>query len=150
MNKKEVSAAAKKYYNNDFEFNKYFEDSIKEAFIAGARWREDKIRQSVPENDNKILVHIVKVCCKICYVTYAEACSDSRSFNVVLARQMYMYIARENTNCTAKQIGKVVNLSHPTVLHHLLVVKDHFREKNKTYIDTYNLCLKELKGHKNE
>ena len=141
MNRTELNTASEKYaYDTGCDTTL---ENLQEAFIAGARWREDQIMKGVPINSDERLLHILECCCKVCHVSVEEACSNSRIFNVVLARQMYFYIARENTSLRLKDIGKVVNLSHPAVCYHLFEIKNRFREKDNTYLDTYNSCLKE-------
>jgi len=57
---------------------------------------------------------------------------------VVLARQLYFWFARKLTTRRLKDIGALVNLSHPSVVHHLNVAKDYLKIKDPEFMKLYN------------
>jgi chromosomal replication initiation ATPase DnaA len=50
--------------------------------------------------------------------------SKSRRLDVVIVRQVYCYTARELTGASMKEIGKVINRNHATVIYSCRVIAD--------------------------
>lgn len=84
------------------------------------------------------LEHILRMCCTAAGVEYEQAIADCRLREVVLARQLYFWFARRLTPCRLKEIGALVNLSHPSVVHHLSVAKDYLKVKDPEFMKVYN------------
>lgn len=84
------------------------------------------------------LEHILRMCCNAAGVEREQAVSESRLREVVLARQLYFWFARKLTTYRLKEIGALVNLSHPSVVHHLNVAKDYLRIKDPDFLKLYN------------
>ena len=71
-----------------------------------------------------------------CVVSLHEMISSSRKGNLVKARQLIFYFARELTQMSLADIGSVLFRDHATVMHGERMVRN--------YIQTYDIYKKEV------
>lgn len=80
------------------------------------------------EEDEGQLVDIEKIQKKVaerCAVSVEQICGKSRTANIVLARQIAMYLSRKLTTHSLEEIGKRFGgKNHATVMHAMKVVED--------------------------
>jgi chromosomal replication initiation ATPase DnaA len=84
------------------------------------------------------LEHILRMCCSAVGVKQEQVVGNSRLREVVLARQLYFWFARQLTAYRLKEIGARVNLTHPSVLHHLNVAKGYLKIKDPEFMKLYS------------
>lgn len=89
----------------------------------------------LPQTDT--LQRLLHTCCKAAKVEVEEAQGSSRCHNVVLARQLYFWCARKYTRKTLQEIGALVNVTHPNVIHHLRVANDYLKVKDPAFMQLY-------------
>ena len=97
--------------------------------------------------DNRQLT-VKKILEKVCdhfQISEAQIQSKSRKQEIVIARQISMYLSKKYTDSSFSHIGKVIgNRDHATVLHSCKIVKDQI-EISKTFRTTMEgveLCLR--------
>ncbi|MBR3975544.1 MAG: chromosomal replication initiator protein DnaA [Clostridia bacterium] len=61
-------------------------------------------------------------------VTLADIKSDKRQAKITLARQISMYVIKEVTDLTLKEIGEIFDKNHSTVLHSLKCAEEKMQE----------------------
>ena len=72
---------------------------------------------------------IVNEICEIYDVEKERMFLGSRQRNIIQAKRLYIYILREMFDMTLKNIGKVTNLHHASIIHHL----EQFKFEYKNY-----------------
>jgi len=70
------------------------------------------------------LRRILSVVCSAADITVEQACCKSRLHQLVLVRQIYCYIARNNTGYCLNTIGSVVDLHYSSVIHSVGKIND--------------------------
>ena len=76
---------------------------------------------------------IVNEICEIYDVEKERMFLGSRQRNIIQAKRLYIYILREMFDMTLKNIGKVTNLHHASIIHHL----EQFKFEYKNYKSEY-------------
>jgi len=100
---------------------------------------EKVLNQFVEKEDTEINVESIKVLiCKLLEITDQEIIGKSRKRDIVSARQIIMYLAKQYTPSSYKEIGKSFGgRDHSTVIHACKSIKDQmdtnplFRDKVK-------------------
>lgn len=87
----------------------------------------DVINDTKPEPIK--IERIIAEVAKIYNVTEEEILSNRRTANLVLARQVAMYIARKTTDLSFKMIGEGFGKDHSTVLHNVECVEKFLKDK---------------------
>lgn len=85
---------------------------------------------------------IIKTVCNFFNVSISDIIGKSRMKNVVLPRQISIYLMRNLTNLSLKEIGKLFMKDHTTIIHSIEKVQDLKKDKKiKEIIDriTYEL-----------
>tara|TARA_R100000655_G_scaffold5935_4_gene17658 strand:- start:997 stop:1479 length:483 start_codon:yes stop_codon:yes gene_type:complete len=72
---------------------------------------------------------IVNEICEIYDVEKERLFLGSRKRNIIQAKRLYIYILREVFDMTLKNIGKVTNLHHASIIHH----HEQFKFEYETY-----------------
>ena len=71
---------------------------------------------------------------KYFHLTFDQIVGRTRTKNVALARQIAMYLSREMTSISLKDIGDVFGgRDHTTVMHACTRISDEMREKQEIY-----------------
>ena len=88
---------------------------------------------------------IISEVAKTYNVTDTDILSNRKTANLVLARQVAMYIAREMTDLSYKAIGEAFNKDHTTVLYNVNKIEEFLRDKpfEKALVDD---LIKNLKS----
>ncbi|MDR0989363.1 MAG: chromosomal replication initiator protein DnaA [Prevotellaceae bacterium] len=108
----------------------------------------ERIVRKVAKNERKVITidDIVNTVCKHFSLEVSAIHTTSRKRDVVQARQIAMYLAKSNTDCSTSKIGSLIgNKDHATVLHACKTVKE-LREVDKGFcaeIDTIQTQLKQ-------
>jgi chromosomal replication initiation ATPase DnaA len=66
---------------------------------------------------NTTVINIMMTVCGYFGVTPRDLAGARRKPGIVLARHLAMYFLRKSTRLTLKQIGKIFNRGHDTVIH---------------------------------
>jgi chromosomal replication initiator protein len=69
------------------------------------------------DNHPVTLDDIIESVCQHYQVTPEEVSGKSRKRNLVIARQVSMFLAQKHTKMPASRIGKLIGRDHSTVLH---------------------------------
>ena len=87
---------------------------------------EQIVRRTVKRQTRKVTIEdILKTLCKHWSVSQEEVFSKSRKANIVMVRQVAMYMAQQHTKLTSSKIGLFIGgRNHATVLHSIRQVKD--------------------------
>lgn len=87
---------------------------------------EQAVRRTAKRQAKEVtLEEILQTCCKHWNVSQEEVFSKSRKANIVLVRQVVMYLAQKLTKLTASKIGLLIGgRNHATVLHSIKQVSD--------------------------
>ena len=96
--------------------------------------------QPYPVTVDNIIVEVGR----IFDVTPVEIKSTKRQANIVLARQVAMYIVHETTNLSLKDIGKEFGNKHYTTVMHSLSEIESKMSKNVTLRATVDDVLKNI------
>lgn len=72
---------------------------------------------------------IISEVAKTYHVSENEILSNRRTANLVLARQVAMYIARETTQLSFKQIGESFGKDHTTVIYNVNRIEEFLKDK---------------------
>ena len=94
-----------------------------------------RIVRKVTHNENKVITvdDIINSVCKHFGLETSAIYTKSRKREVVQARQIAMYLAKNNTELSAAKIGTLIgNKDHATVLHACKTIKE-LREVDKTF-----------------
>lgn len=97
---------------------------------------EDVLRDIFPETNSRpiTIVMIQSEVCKYYNITKAELVGNKRSQNIVLPRQIAMYISRELTDLSLPKIGQEFgNRDHTTVLHADNKIRKLLSEQRQIY-----------------
>lgn len=97
---------------------------------------EDVLRDIFPETNSRpiTIVMIQSEVCKYYNITKAELVGNKRSQNIVLPRQIAMYISRELTDLSLPKIGQEFgNRDHSTVLHADNKIRKLLSEQRQIY-----------------
>ena len=86
----------------------------------------------------RLLEHQLKRACDIAGVKVEDAIGRSRKQELVLARQLYCYLARLNTNASLAKIGYFINRDHVSVLHSLNKAKWYLEVKDPLMMKIFN------------
>lgn len=88
--------------------------------------------------------NIIKEVARLFNVSAAEIKSDKRTSNIVLARQVSMYIVHETTNLSLQNIGKEFGNKHYTTVIHSLSEIESKMSKNVTLRASVDDVLKNI------
>lgn len=93
------------------------------------RLAERVIKRAVKVDDNPLTVdEILDTVCNHFSVTLSAVNSKSRKHNLVIARQVTMYLAQKYTKMPASRIGRLVgNRDHSTVIHSCAQVENRLK-----------------------
>ena len=93
------------------------------------RLAERVIKRAVKVDDNPLTVdEILDTVCNHFSVTLSAVNSKSRKHDLVIARQVTMYLARKYTKMPASRIGRLVgNRDHSTVIHSCAQVENRLK-----------------------
>ena len=93
------------------------------------RLAERVIKRAVKEDDNPLTVdEILDTVCNHFSVTLSAVNSKSRKHDLVIARQVTMYLAQKYTKMPASRIGRLVgNRDHSTVIHSCAQVENRLK-----------------------
>ena len=93
------------------------------------RLAERVIKRAVKVDDNPLTVdEILDTVCKHFSVTLSAVNSKSRKHDLVIARQVTMYLAQKYTKMPASRIGRLVgNRDHSTVIHSCAQVENRLK-----------------------
>ena len=97
---------------------------------------EDVLRDIFPETNSRpiTIIMIQSEVCKYYNITKAELVGNKRSQNIVLPRQIAMYISRELTDLSLPKIGQEFgNRDHTTVLHADNKIRKLLSEQRQIY-----------------
>jgi chromosomal replication initiation ATPase DnaA len=87
------------------------------------------------------LVRILSVVCDVVYVDIQRVCDKKRyGGNITIARHLYCYLAKKNTEYTFREIGEIINRNHATVISSVKHIEDMIYTNDKKYFQ----YLKEL------
>jgi hypothetical protein len=90
------------------------ENTVKE--LSGINtwfWLEEMVLSGT-----KLKLHyILRAVCQFCGISRDDIISDRRTDRVTRPRQLFLHLARELTNATWGEIGKVVKKDHTTVMY---------------------------------
>ena len=94
---------------------------------------ESILKRSVKMDDHPLTVdEIVEKVCDYYHVSAEEVGGKSRKRNLVVARQVSMYLAQKHTRMPAARIGKLIaGRDHSTVLHSCEKVEEKIKTDNK-------------------
>ena len=98
----------------------------------------DYVSQTETISKTDRLESILKVVCDKLNVTVAEAKGTIRDAEIVRARQIYCYMAKE-TGYTFKKIGAIINRDHATVIYACKVVSN--RKFDFKILNDYNRVI---------
>jgi len=85
--------------------------------------------------------------CKCLGITIDQLREKTRKREIVIARYICFYIARNNGLGSLKFIGKGLNnFDHSTILHGITLVDDLIQANDKTFLNDWNLCKHLLKS----
>ena len=83
--------------------------------------------------------------CRHYNITSEELHQDIRRADIIGARRMFYYIARNHLKITYKKIGSIFNQDHATVMYHERKLSD-FLEFDKTEIGIYDAIKEQMFG----
>ena len=63
-------------------------------------------------------------------VSIEEIAGQSRKGNIIVARQMFCYVARQKNKFKFRQIGKIIGKDHSTVINSVKTVKDMLQTRS--------------------
>ena len=94
---------------------------------------ESILKRSVKMDNHPLTVdEIVEKVCDYYHVSAEEVGGKSRKRNLVVARQVSMYLAQKHTRMPAARIGKLIaGRDHSTVLHSCERVEEKIKTDNK-------------------
>ena len=94
---------------------------------------ESILKRSVKMDNHPLTVdEIVEKVCDYYHVSAEEVGGKSRKRNLVVARQVSMYLAQKHTRMPAARIGKLIaGRDHSTVLHSCEKVEEKIKTDNK-------------------
>ena len=87
----------------------------------------DIITDDKPEPIN--VENIINEVAKTYNVSVSDILSNRRTASLALARQVAMYIARETTDLSFKQIGEAFGKDHTTVLYNVNKIENFLKDK---------------------
>lgn len=90
---------------------------------------------------------IIKTVCNFFNVSISDIIGKSRMKNVVLPRQISIYLMRNLTRLSLKEIGKLFMKDHTTIIHSIEKVQD--LKKDKKMKELIERITSELEGGKN-
>lgn len=141
MNTRQLEGVVKKLQAYITIQNKIPTLSVVQGFI------KDVITDTQPEpiKIEKIILEVARTY----NVSESDILSNRRTADLVLARQVAMYIARETTNLSYKAIGESFGKDHTTVLYNVNRIEDFLKDKpyEKELVDD---IIKNLKGDASE
>lgn len=96
--------------------------------------------------DMQLLDDLLLMICEVIGVDVSVAKQKTRKGEVVLARQMYNYYARRNYPYThLKDIAKLVNQDHTSVVHSTKLIRDYIAVQDQKILHTMDLIDQRLK-----
>ena len=76
---------------------------------------------------------IQRATCDVLHVSRADLCSPRRAPNLVRARQIGMYVARNSTDASLAEIARGFNRDHSTVLHSIRAIEKQIEPGSDTH-----------------
>jgi chromosomal replication initiator protein len=80
---------------------------------------------------------IQEAICSVCSVSRQDLLSAKRSSHISHARQLAMYLAREETSISLAQIARAFNRDHTTVLHAIRAVAGRLEPGSETIVNLH-------------
>ena len=112
-----VETASLEYFNNNSKYRPEMEEVVRTAFEAGVEWYKTKTNWA---NMNKI----IKTVCSHFSITERELKRKTRKREVVLPRQITMYLAVKHTEISTGKIGSYLGKNRITVLYSFYKIRD--------------------------
>ena len=81
------------------------------------------IESKIWENKKKELNLFMDLYCSIIKINKKSLKSNKKSGYLPRYRRIFCKLVRNNINCTLEEIGKTINKTHGTVIHHLAKIK---------------------------
>jgi chromosomal replication initiation ATPase DnaA len=90
------------------------ENAVKElSGINSWFWLEEMVLKGT-----KLKLHyILRAVCQFCGISHDDIISDRRTHRFTRPRHLFLHLARELTNATWGEIGKVIKKDHTTVIY---------------------------------
>ena len=98
-------------------------------------------------NANFTLTKIFTTVCDYYQITAEDISSSSRKTDTVKARQMYCYVAREFSQGTLKEIGKLVKFKHDEVIYSIKKIesdKSIYKDTKHEFEEIISMLFNEL------
>lgn len=125
---------ALRYY---MEVTQGVEKNTSDAFRAGYdAGKEDALENRLPPCAT-LLDHQLLRACDVVGVTVEEVKVKRRDRELVLARQLYFYLASLHTSSTYEEIAELVGMDHSSVSYHISKVKEYIDTNDKLFMKHY-------------
>lgn len=98
--------------------------------------------KTIHKDQNQKALELIETICIYLKVDKDDLMSKLRKREVALARQTCMYFLQKETTLTLKQIGRIFNRDHSTVIYGVQVVKD-IRDTDPKF----RLLIKDLEAY---
>ncbi len=99
--------------------------------------------QNIAQHNKKITISIIKtIVCKDFSISEKDIISRSRKQNVVIPRQISMYLARRYTQQPLQAIGKSFNRQHATAIHSIGIIEREMKKRGPIKEQVEYLCKK--------
>ena len=106
---------------NESDLKEFYYNSVSNSLEDALK----VIKERFNTNINAIDLHeILLLTSKVTNISIDRLKSSDRHQNVLMARQIFQYIARRNIICPLKDIGMVICRDHSTVLHSVRKVEE--------------------------
>ena len=95
----------------------------------------DALKDFFPDSSHKVIdvKTIQREVCNYYQITNAEMMGSKRSHNIVLPRQVAMYLTRSLTDLSLPKIGEAFNKDHSTVIHANTKIQKVMKENKNIY-----------------